>query len=167
MPGTITRDDPLAEDVRRLLAAHLAFANEHSPPEAVHALDISGLLDPAVVFFSFRLDGRLLGVGALKRLDGGHAELKSMHTDATARGQGIGSAMVDHLISVARDQGYRRLSLETGSMAAFESARRLYASAGFVPCEAYGSYVPSPYSTCMTLLLADDQRLASPDGPRS
>jgi putative acetyltransferase len=111
MQGTIAPDDPLAGDVGRLLAAHLAFANEHSPPEDVHALDVSGLLDPAVTFFSFRSDGQLLGVGALKRLDDHHAELKSMHTVAAARGRGVGRAMLDHLIRVARDRGFRRLSL--------------------------------------------------------
>ncbi len=65
----IAVDDPRAEDVRALLAAHLAFARRVTPPEDVHALDIEGLLDPAVTFFSARLDGELLGVGALKQLD--------------------------------------------------------------------------------------------------
>jgi putative acetyltransferase len=154
--GTMSGDDPRADDVRRLLAAHLAFANEHSPPGDVHALDIDGLLDPAVTFFSFRLDGQLLGVGALKQLDADHAELKSMHTDAAARGRGVGRAMLEHLIDVARDRGVRRLSLETGTMTAFQPARSLYASAGFVPCEPFGSYFHSPNSTCMTLPLADE-----------
>ena len=157
MQGAISVDDPRADDVRKLLATHLAFAHEHSPPEDVHALDVSGLLDPTVTFFSFRLNGQLLGVGALKRLDAHHAELKSMHTDAAARRRGIGRAMVDHLIGVASDRGFRRLSLETGTMAAFEPARSLYASMGFVPCEPFGAYVPSPNSICMTLSLVEDK----------
>jgi putative acetyltransferase len=122
----------------------------------VHALAVSGLLDPAVSFFSFGVDGQLLGVGALKRLDAQHAELKSMHIAAAARRRGVGRAMVDHLVRVARDRGFRRLSLETGTMAAFEPARSLYAGAGFVPCEPFGCYVRSPNSTCMTLPLAED-----------
>src|ERR1700733_4689326 len=154
MAGVISPDDPGAADVRALLVAHLAFANEHSPPEDVHALDITGLLDPAVTFFSCRLDGHLLGVGALKRLDDDHAELKSMHTDRAARRQGVGRAMVDHLLAVARQRGFRRVSLETGTMAAFAPARSLYAGAGFVPCGPFSSYVAGPNSTCMTLLLA-------------
>jgi putative acetyltransferase len=151
--GAIARDDPRADDVQALLAAHLAFANAQSPPEDVHALDVSGLLSPAVAFFSYRVDGRLLGIGALKRLDEGHAELKSMHTAAAARRQGVGRAMVDHLLGLARHHGFRRVSLETGSMAAFAPARALYASEGFEPCGPFGDYPDNPHSTFMTLLL--------------
>ena len=148
--GTIAPDDPRAADVRALIARHLAFANEHSPPEDVHALDLTGLLDPDVSFFSYRLDGELLAVGALRALGPSHGELKSMHTVKAARGGGIGRAMLDHLLDVARARGMRRVSLETGTMAAFEPARRLYARAGFEPCEPFGDYFHSPNSTCMT-----------------
>jgi putative acetyltransferase len=151
--GRISVDNPRADDVRELLGRHLAFVNGHSPPEDVHALDIDGLLDPAVTFFSFRLNGELLGVGALKRLDRHHAELKSMHTAEAARGRGVGRAMVAHLLGVARDRGYRRVSLETGSMLAFDPARSLYANAGFVPCGPFGDYSKSPNSAFMTSLL--------------
>ncbi len=141
--GEISIDDPRAEDVRELLERHLAFAHLHTPPEDIHALDVDGLVDPAVTFFSFRLEGELLGVGALKQLDGRHAELKSMHTVQAARGRGIGRAMVDHLLGVARDRGFRRVSLETGSMPGFAPARSIYASAGFEPCGPFGDYSPS------------------------
>jgi len=149
-------DDPRADDVAALLSAHLAFCNEHSPPQDVHALDIPGLVDPAVTFFSCRLEGRLLGIGALKWLDDDHAEIKSMHTDRSARGQGVGRAMVEHIVAVARQRGFRRLSLETGTMAAFAPARALYAGAGFVPCRPFSDYVPSPNSTCMTMSLVGE-----------
>jgi putative acetyltransferase len=151
--GVITEDSPRAADVQALLARHLEFTTAASPPEDMHALDADALLDPAVTFFSFRRDGALLGVGALKRIDAQHAELKSMHTAATARGAGIGRAMVEHLVGVARARGYRRVSLETGSMAEFAPARALYASAGFTPCEPFGDYVPSRNSTFMTMRL--------------
>jgi len=114
-----------ADDVRRLLESHLRFAAAHTPPEDVHALDAAGLSDPAVTFFSLRRDGTLLSVGALRQLDERHAELKSMHTVPAARRRGIGRAMVDRLISIAVDRGYRRLSLETGSQPAFAPARLL------------------------------------------
>lgn len=153
LEGTISPDDPRDPDVRALLDCHLAFANEHSPPEDVHALDHAGLLDADVSFFSYRLNHELLGIGALRVLDAHHAELKSMHTAEAARGRGIGRAMVEHLVAVARAQGIRRVSLETGTMAAFAPARSLYASAGFESCEPFGEYVKSPNSTCMTLLL--------------
>jgi putative acetyltransferase len=153
----IAIDDPRAADVRTLLEHHLEFTNSQSPPEDVHALDVDGLLDPAVTFFSFRLDGVLLGVAALKQLNEHHAEVKSMHTASAARGRGIGRALVDHLIDFARDHGLGRLSLETGSMAAFAPARALYANAGFRPCGPFGSYFPSRNSIFMTLGL-DAQR---------
>jgi putative acetyltransferase len=151
--GKISIDDPRATDVRSLLERHLAFANMHSPPKDVHALDVAGLLDPAITFYSFRVDGELKAVGALKRLDEDHAELKSMHTAEAARGRGIGQAMLDHLLRVARERGFRRVSLETGSMAAFAPARAMYAKAGFTECAPFGNYIPSPNSTCMTRFL--------------
>lgn len=152
--GAIAIDDPRADDVRALLERHLEFARGQTPPEDAHALDVDGLADPGVTFFSYRDDGgRLLAVGALKRLGTDHAEVKSMHTVEAARGRGIGGAMVDHLVGVARKRGFRRVSLETGSMAAFAAARSLYARAGFTPCEPFGDYRPSRNSTYMTLEL--------------
>ena len=146
-------DDPRRADVRALLERHLAFCNQHSPPEDVHALDIDGLLDPAVTFFGHRRDGELLAVGALKQLDEVHAEIKSMHTLAESRGAGIARAMLDHLLRVARERGVKRVSLETGSMEAFAPARALYANAGFTECAPFADYAPSPNSTFMTLAL--------------
>lgn len=152
--GKIATDDPRADDVRELLELHLAYANANSAPEDVHALDLDALLDPAVTFFSFRVDGELLGVAALKRLDDEHAEIKSMHTARAARGRGIGRALVDHLIAVARERGSRRVSLETGAGPPFAPARALYAGAGFTPCEPFADYRRSPNSTYMTLVLS-------------
>jgi putative acetyltransferase len=155
MDGVIAPDDPRALDIRRLLGVHLAFAYDNSPSEDVHALDVDALCDPAVSFFSCRRGGRLLGVGALKRLDTNHAELKSMHTTAAARGQGVGRAMVEHLLATARERGYRRVSLETGTMEAFAPARLLYLSSGFTVCPPFAGYFESPNSVCMTLELVD------------
>lgn len=148
-------DDPGAPDVRRLLERHLAFARDHSPPEDVHALDLDGLRDPSITFCSYREAGELLAVGALKHLDDEHGELKSMHTSAAARGRGIGRAMLEHLLALARSRGYRRVSLETGTMDAFAPARALYARAGFVSCPPFNGYWDSPNSVCMTVALAD------------
>jgi putative acetyltransferase len=139
--------------VAALLRVHLARARELSPPEHVHALDIDGLLDPAVTFFSARRDGLLLGVGALKELDPTHGEVKSMHTAAAARRQGVGRAMVEHLLAVARQRDYRRVSLETGTGDDFRPARTLYAAAGFSTCPPFSHYTDNPYSTCMTIVL--------------
>jgi putative acetyltransferase len=149
----IAIDDPAADDVRALLGRHLAFARATTLPEEVYALDVDALRDPAVTLFSYRADGVLLGVAALKRIDAEHAEIKSMHTVEAARGRGIGRALVVHLIGVARHSGYRRISLETGAGPAFAPARRLYASAGFEPSGPFGDYRPSPNSAYMTLAL--------------
>jgi putative acetyltransferase len=152
----IEADDPRRDDVRALLARHLEYAIATTPPEGVYALDLDGLLDPAITFFSYRLDGALLAIGALKQLDDDHAELKSMHTTQAARGRGIGREMVEHLIAVARDRGLARISLETGSMDAFAPARSLYSKAGFLPCGPFGAYPGSPTSSFMTLDLGAD-----------
>ncbi len=146
-------DDPRAEDVQKLLAVHLAFADQHSPLEYVHVLDLDRLLAPNVSFFSIRDDGQLLGVGALKQLEERHAEIKSMHTAQAARGKGVGGAIVGHLIAVARSRGCDRVSLETGSMEAFAPARTLYESFGFETCEPFADYRKSEFSVCMTLKL--------------
>ena len=153
MNVTIAEDDPQRPDVRELLDAHLAFARATSPPEHVHALGHDGLLHPSITFFSARRTGTLLGVGALKHLDQHHAELKSMHTSRAARGHGVGTSMVRHLLAVATVRGYGRVSLETGTMADFAPARRLYAELGFVPCPPFAQYTDNPHSTCMTISL--------------
>lgn len=139
--------------MRALLERHLAFALSVTPPEHAFALDVDGLLDPAITFLSYRDDGELLGVGALKQLDAGHAEIKSMHTAQAARGRGIGRALLGHLLELARSRGCRRVSLETGTMAEFAPARALYSSAGFVACGPFADYQPSQDNCFMTLAL--------------
>jgi putative acetyltransferase len=149
----ISTDDPRSKDVRELLERHLTFSREVTPASHVHALDVEALLDPSVTFYSVRRGGALLGVGALRRIDPSHAEIKSMHTSREARGQGVGRAMVEHLLRVATQSGYDRVSLETGTMDAFTPARTLYAKVGFKPCAPFGQYTANPYSICMTLNL--------------
>ena len=148
--------DPNADDVRALLDRHLSFARGESPPEHVHALASNAWADPDLTLFGARRDGELLGVGAIRRLDDTHAELKAMHTRAQARGQGVGQAMLSHLLRVAGASGYQRVSLETGTMDAFAVARALYRKAGFRPCPPFGPYTVNPYSLCMTLTLTLD-----------
>ena len=149
----IAADDPRKPDVRVLLERHLEFALAQTPPEHSFALVLAGLLDPAITFFSFRAHGGLLGIGAIKRLSQDHAEIKSMHTSEAARGRGIGRAMLTQLLEVARTRGFRRVSLETGTTAAFASARALYQSAGFIPCGPFAGYQPSEDNLFMTLEL--------------
>ena len=151
--GEISVDDPRSPDVRALLERHLTFALSTTPPEHSFALDVDGLLDPAITFCSFRADGELLGVGAIKELDPEHAEIKSMHTTAVARGRGVGRAMLTHLLGIARTRGYRKVSLETGTMEEFAPARALYESAGFTACGPFADYRPSEDNYFMALRL--------------
>ena len=151
--GDISLDDPRAGDVRALLEHHVAFALAQTPPEDSHALEADALVQPGVSFFSYRRGGELLAVGALKELDSDHAEIKSMHTVEAVRGQGIGRAMVDHLVAVARKRGFRRVSLETGTGPVFAPARSLYAGAGFEPCEPFGDDRRTDNNFYMTMSL--------------
>ena len=150
---TVALEDPRDADVVALLARHLAFARSESPPEDAHALDVDGLAGPDVSFFTLRREGELLAVGALRRLDGDHAEIKSMHTAEGHRGQGLAGRMLEHLLAHARDAGFSRVSLETGSMEIFAPARALYRRAGFVECPPFGDYLPSGWSTFFTRTL--------------
>jgi putative acetyltransferase len=124
-----------------------------TPPQNVFALDVSALVDPAVTLYSYRRGGELLAIGALKDLGDRRGEIKSMHTAVAARRGGIGRAMLTHLIGVARERGYRLLSLETGSVAGFQPARAMYESAGFTECGAFADYAPSAFNTFMELPL--------------
>ncbi|MGC4077316.1 MAG: GNAT family N-acetyltransferase [Rubrivivax sp.] len=153
-PGwRVAPDDPARDDVRALLEEHLRDMHAQSPPGSVHALDVSRLLRPDITFWTVRAGDTLLGCGALRELDPAHGEIKSMRTPRALRRCGAGRTMLQHLLAVARERGYRRLSLETGSTAAFEPAHRLYASVGFVPCGPFGDYRPDPHSVFMTLAL--------------
>lgn len=139
------------DDVRALLAHHVAEMNAGSPPSACHVLAANALADPAIRFFTLReADGSLLGCGALKALEFGHGEIKSMRTAPAALGRGVGSAMLAHLIAAARAAGMTRLSLETGNSLLFAAANRLYQREGFVRCGPFGGYRPTDFTTFYT-----------------
>lgn len=148
VPGDLT--DPR---VIELLRAHLTRARAVTPPGSSHALDLSGLQAPDIWFWAAWEGDALLGVGALKELAPDHGEVKSMHTAEAARGRGVGTAMLRHIIAAARERGHARLSLETGAMAYFHAAAALYRRHGFVECGPYAHYRPDPNSVFMTLEL--------------
>lgn len=150
----IRRDTPLAADVLPLLERHLALMRAASPPESVHALDPSELAVPEIDFFTLREGEGVLGMGAIKRIDAGHAEIKSMHIVAEARGRGLARVLLDHLVAAADARGYSRLSLETGVEDVFAPARALYAAAGFAQCPPFEGYWDDPNSFFMTRSLA-------------
>lgn len=140
-------------DVKALLDAHFADMRAISPPDACHVLPAEGLRDPSVSFWSLREDGRLLAVGALKQLDAGHGEVKSMRAPQEARGRGAGKAMLDHIVAEARRRGYARLGLETGSTEPFAAALKLYERNGFAPCGPFGGYKDTPFTRFLMLEL--------------
>ena len=149
----IDLDDPARPDVTALLAEHLADMHATSPPESVHALDPSGLTGPGMTFWTARRDGVLLGCAALKELDSTHGEVKSMRTTTEARGSGVGSALMLHLIAEGRSRGYTRLSLETGTEDYFEPAHVLYLRHGFVVTGPFAGYTHDPNSAYFTMEL--------------
>ena len=149
----ITTEKSLTDELAHVLQAHWLFCTSSTPIEHVYALDASKLFSPDITVFGARIDGELVGVGAMRRLDLLHAELKSMHTLAKSRGSGVGKALVAHIEDFARSNGIERMSLETGTNEAFRPARSLYKSLGYQSCEAFGDYVLSEDNTCMTKLI--------------
>lgn len=146
-------DDLRGPEIRELLEEHVREMHAISPPESCHALDLDGLRRPDVTFWTAWSEGELVGCGALRELGPTHGEVKSMRTARTWRRRGVGRVVLAHLVDEARCRRYARLSLETGSMAAFLPARRLYEGFGFSYCEPFASYREDPNSVFMTLEL--------------
>jgi len=146
----IKSDDLASGDVIALLEEHLVDMYATSPAKSVHALNIDALKDPAITFYSCWQKGELLGCAALRVLDIDHVELKSMRTASTVRNLGVGSALMQHIITVATQKNYQRISLETGAMDFFKPARALYQKFGFKFCQPFGDYHLDPNSLFMT-----------------
>ena len=151
----IRLDDRRGTEIAALLQEHLRDMHATSPRESVHALDLDALRRPDISFWTLWDSGKLAGCGALRQLDAGHGEIKSMRTSNDYRRKGVASQLLQHIIAEAARRGCQRLSLETGSMAYFAPARALYERFGFVYCEPFGDYIPDPNSMFMTLILKD------------
>lgn len=143
-------DNLQGPEIIGLLQEHLAEMRSVSPPESVHALDLSGLRKPDITFWTVWLGSDLAGCGALKELSPEHGEIKSMRTARHHKRKGMAAHMLRHILDEAARRGYRRLSLETGSQPHFAPARSLYASFGFQSCAPFGDYVDDPNSVFMT-----------------
>ncbi len=133
-----------------LLTEHHQDMLMHSPPESVHALDLSALSHQDITFWSVWKNNELAGCGALKELDHSHGEIKSMRTAKSFLRQGVAKLLLEHMISEATTRGYQKLSLETGTMAAFKPAQILYQQLGFKECLPFASYQADPFSTFMS-----------------
>ncbi|MGL5359513.1 MAG: GNAT family N-acetyltransferase [Shewanella sp.] len=149
----ILLDDLQGPEIAALLEEHLEDMRACSPPQSVHALDLDGLRQPNIRFWTLWDGDNLAGCGALKWLDAEHGEIKSMRTATPYLQQGVASRLLQHLINDAKAAGLKRLSLETGSMAFFTPAHRLYTQFGFEAAAPFGDYQADPYSLFMTKLL--------------
>ena len=144
-------DDP---HVIALLELHAREMSDHSPPGTCHFLDLSGLKTPDITFLGAWEGDTLLGVGALKQLDPLTGEVKSMRVAESARGRGVGFALLDHIVGLARDRGYTALKLETGTRPLFEAAHSLYRRYGFAPCPPFAGYVETDFNRFYALDLS-------------
>jgi putative acetyltransferase len=149
----IRRDDPRNERITALLREHLHSMTLHSPPCSIHALDVEALCRPEITFWAAWNERDLMGCAALLELDARHGEIKSMRTATPYLRRGVASALLSEIVREAERRSYARLSLETGSAAAFGPARALYARFGFEECEPFADYVIDPYSVFMTRAL--------------
>jgi putative acetyltransferase len=146
----IAAESPLGADLSLLMQRHTADMHADTPPESIHMMDARQLAVPGIWFFVMRDAGVPVGMGAIKRIDTDHAEIKSMHVLAETRGRGLSTRMLEHLMAAARAEGFSRLSLETGVQPTFIAARALYAKAGFAECPPFEGYGPDPNSVFMT-----------------
>lgn len=146
-------DDLTSEPTRRLLALHLAGMHANSPPGHVFALDLSGLTAPGVTVWSVREGDNVVGIGALKELGDGTAEVKSMRTHPDHLRRGVAALLLEHIVAEAKARGLTRLSLETGRGPAFEPALTLYRKHGFVKGEAFADYRSRTFNQFLHLAL--------------
>lgn len=151
---SVSAETPLGAELDLLFARHHAFCHADTPPESIHMMDREDLAVPGITFLVLRDAGRPVAMGAVKRLDLSHGEIKSMHVLDEARGRGHAARLLDALVAAAGKQGMTRLSLETGAQPSFAAARALYERAGFVTCPPFGSYQPDPMSVFMTRVFA-------------
>lgn len=146
-------DDLTGTQIIELIKEHLIDMASDTPPESMHALDLDGLKQSGVTFWSAWDGEELMGCGAMKDLGDGHGELKSMRTAKGHLRKGVAKQLLLHIVEEARSSGFKRLSLETGSQESFAPARTFYASIGFQYCGPFADYVEDPYSRYMTLEL--------------
>lgn len=149
----IVVDDLSGPRIAEFLQEHVDEMKSISPPESKHALDLDGLRKPEITFWSMMDGDTVVGCGALKELDPGHGEIKSMRTARSNKKSGVASRILRHMIEEARRRGYSRLSLETGSDDFFAPARGLYLKHGFEVCEPFAGYREDPHSVFMTKVL--------------
>ena len=142
-------------EVHEFLISHFIELRSVSPEGSAHVLDIAGLKDPSIKFWSLWEESNLMGSGALKFLDKEHGEFKSIRVSDNFRGKGNGTKVIKHLINEAKKLNIKRLSLETGAGDFFLAARKLFSKCGFEPCEPFSHYRKDINSIYMTMLISN------------
>jgi putative acetyltransferase len=146
-------DDLSGAEIQKLLTEHLEDMHTASPAKCVHALDLTELKKPNILFWTVWENTQLLGCGALKTIDNQHGEIKSMRTTSAARNKGVASTLLSHILDAAGHKGFKKISLETGPQDFFAPARKLYKKHGFNECGPFSDYKLDPYSVFMTKTL--------------
>ncbi|MDB9759324.1 GNAT family N-acetyltransferase [Candidatus Pelagibacter sp.] len=141
--------------VHELLIKHFIELRLVSPEGSAHVLDIAGLKDPTIKFWSLWEENELMGSGALKFLDKEHGEFKSIRVSDNFRSKGNGTKVINHLINEAKKLNIKRLSLETGAGDFFLTARKLFIKRGFEPCKPFSHYKKDINSIYMTMLISN------------
>ena len=138
-------------EVDELLRKHFIELRSVSPAGSTHVLDIDGLKNPSIKFWSLWENEKLMGCGALKFLNQSHGEFKSIRVADQYREKGYGKKIIAHLIAEAKELKIKKISIETGSGKFFKSARKLFKNFGFEKCEPFSHYKADANSCYMTL----------------
>ena len=118
-------------EVNQLLKKHFIELRSVSPQGSTHVLDIEGLQDKSIKFWSIYENDELIGGGALKFLDPNHGELKSIRVADPFRNKGYGKKIIKVLIDKYQKLNIQKISVETGSGEFFLPARKLFKNSGF------------------------------------
>ena len=142
-------------EVYDLLVKHFVELRSVSPEGSTHVLDINGLKDPSIKFWSLWENDNLMGCGALKFLDKQHGEFKSIRVNDKYRNKGNGIKIINHLITKAKILDIKKLSLETGAGGFFAPARKLFHNCNFKVCSPFSHYKHDINSVYMSLLIGN------------
>jgi putative acetyltransferase len=139
-----------SEESQSIVREHMAGMLASTPTESVHALPLDKLRQPNITFWTAWIGSELCGCGALQAHDVQHGEVKTMRTREKFLRQGVGQAVLSHIINHATEIGMKRLSLETGSADSFQASRSMYLRQGFEICGPFNDYKLDPHSVFMT-----------------
>ena len=143
-------------EVNKLLIKHFIELRDASPEGSAHVLDIDGLKDKSIMFWSFWENDEIFGCGALKFLNKEHGEFKSIRIHDNFRNKGNGVKIINHLIKEAQKLNVKRISIETGAGKFFEPARKLFEKCEFLPCKPFAHYKEDINSIYLTKLISND-----------